>query len=173
MINDKYSLNQPEENAVEKKRSKEEAQQELIEKFGMRKTSDFQLALQQGKIELAEEWLNYVVENKEIFPQYAVTWDSWLSDRQKDLETYKQLKSDGSLEKMEHRTKEEAQAELQKKFGFFDSKGFKSALKQGNVSKAEEWLNYIVENKLSFPQYLATWDSWLSDRQRELAEAKK
>ena len=106
MINDKYSLNQPEENAVEKKRSKEEAQQELIEKFGMRKTSDFQLALQQGKIELAEEWLNYVVENKEIFPQYAVTWDSWLSDRQKDLETYKQLKSDGSLEKMEHRTKE-------------------------------------------------------------------
>lgn len=40
---------------METKRTKEEAQQELIEKFGLRKTSDFQLALQQGKIELAEE----------------------------------------------------------------------------------------------------------------------
>jgi len=161
------------EGKMETKRTKEEAQQELIEKFGLRKTSDFQLALQQGKIELAEEWLDYIVENKESFPQYASTWDSWLNDRQKDVELYKKLKDDGSLEKMEHRTKEEAQAELKEKFGFVDTKGFRNAIQQGNVAKAEEWLNYIVENKMRFPQYLATWDSWLNDRQRELAEAKK
>ncbi|MDD3285776.1 MAG: hypothetical protein PHG95_04075 [Patescibacteria group bacterium] len=169
---DSFINPQKSEESMETKRTKEEAQQELIEKFGLRKTSDFQLALQQGKIELAEEWLNYIVENKESFPQYASTWDSWLSDRQKDIELYKNLKNDGSLEKMEHRTKEEAQAELKEKFGFADTKGFRNAL-QNDVQTAEEWLNYIVENKMSFPQYLATWDNWLSDRQRELAEAKK
>lgn len=160
------------EGKMETKRTKEDAQQELIEKFGLRKTSDFQLALQQGKIELAEEWLNYIVENKESFPQYASTWGSWLNDRQQDIELYKGLKDDGSLEKMEHRTKEEAQAELKEKFGFADTKGFRNTL-QNDVPAAEKWLNYIVENKMSFPQYLATWDNWLSDRQRELAEAKK
>lgn len=34
---------------MEIKRTKEEAQQELIKKFGLKKTSDFQIALQQGK----------------------------------------------------------------------------------------------------------------------------
>lgn len=177
MINEKSFLNQKkQEGKMETNRTKEEARQELIEKFekfGLKKTSDFQLTLQQGKIELAEEWLNYVVENKESFPQYAATWDSWLNDRQKDIELYKQLKSDGSLEKLEPRTKEKAQAELQKKFGFSDTRGFRNALKQGNVLKAEKWLNHIVDNKLKFPQYLATWDRWLSDRRKELAEAKK
>jgi len=70
---------------METQRTKDDAQQELIEKFGLRKTLDFQLALQQGKIELAEEWLSYIVENKESFPQYLATWDNWLSDRQKEL----------------------------------------------------------------------------------------
>ncbi len=169
---DSFANQQKSEESMETKRTKEEAQQELIEKFGLRKTSDFQLALQQGKIELAEEWLNYIVENKESFPQYASTWDSWLKDRQKDIELYNNLKNDGSLEKMEHRSKEEAQAELREKFGFTDTKGFRNAL-QNDVQTAEKWLNYIVENKMSFPQYLATWDNWLNDRQRELAEAKK
>ena len=167
-----FTNQQKPEETMETKRTKEEAQQELIEKFGLRKTSDFQLALQQGKIELAEEWLGYVVENKESFPQYASTWDSWLSDRQADIELYKSLKGNDSLETMEHRTKEEAQAELKEKFGFCDTKGFRTAL-QNDFQTAEKWLDYIVENKMSFPQYLATWDNWLSDRQRELAEAKK
>lgn len=157
---------------METKRTKEEAQQGLLERFGLRKTSDFQSALQQGRIELAEEWLNYIVENKESFPQYASTWDRWLSDRQKDIELYKSLKGDGSLEKMEHRTKEEAQAELKEKFGFADTKGFRNAL-QNDIQTAEKWLDYIVENKMSFPQYLATWDNWLDNRRRELAEVKK
>ena len=167
-----FTNQQNPEGKMETHRTKEEAQQELLEKFGLRKTSDFQLALQQGKIELAEEWLNYIVENKNQFPQYEATWDSWLGDRQKDIELYKSLKNDGSLEKMEHRSKEEAQAELREKFGFADTQGFRNALEQGEAIKAEEWLNYIAENKLSFPQYLTSWDRWLSDRQKELAEAK-
>ncbi len=170
--NENSFINQQKPEGKMEHRTKEEAQQELIEKFGLRKTLDFQLALQQGKVELAEEWLNYIVENKENFPQYTSTWDSWLSDRQKDIKLYETLKNDGSLEKMEHRTKEEAQAELKEKFGFADTKGFRNALKN-DIQNAEEWLNYIVKNKLSFPQYLATWDNWLNDRQKEFAEAKK
>lgn len=170
--NENSFANQQPKEKMETIRTKEEAQQELIEKFEMRKTSDFLLALQRGKIESAEEWLNYIVENKENFPQYEATWESWLSDRQTDIKTYRELAQDGSLEKMEHRTKEEAQAELKEKFGFADTKGFRSALKN-DLDNAEDWLNYIVENKLSFPQYLATWDNWLNDRQAELLEAKK
>jgi len=158
---------------MEQKRTKGEAQNELIEKFGLRKTSDFQSALQQGKIELAQEWLNYIVENKESFPQYADTWDSWLKDRQNEIALYADFKNEGTLEKVTARSKEDAQAELREKFGFADTKGFRKALQEANVSKAEEWLNHIVENKLSFPQYLSTWDSWLADRQRELADVKK
>ena len=45
--------------------------------------------------------------------------------------------------------------------------------KDPKVARAEDWLNYIVDNRLRFPQYQATWDSWLSDRQQELAEVKK
>ncbi|MFA5421155.1 MAG: hypothetical protein WC280_04015 [Patescibacteria group bacterium] len=173
MISDNFFSNQQrKENKMEKARTKLKAQQELVEKFGLKKTSDFQLALQQGKIELAEKWLGYIIENKESFPQYESTWNFWLSDRQKEIELYKQLKVDGSLEKMDHRTKEEAQAELREKFGFADTKGFRDTLKS-DIPKAEKWLEYIVENKLSFPQYLATWDRWLSDRQLELAEARK
>jgi len=139
----------------------------------LRKTSDFQLALQKGKIELAKEWLNYIVENKENFPQYEVIWDSWLTDRQKEIELYQQLKNLGLLQEMKHRTKEEAQDELERKFGFRDTKGFRFAIEQGDINTAKNWLNYIVENKLKFPQYLATWESWLSDRKQELTESEK
>jgi len=171
MIDENSFLNkQKSEVEVGKERTKQDAQQELFEKFEMKKTSDFQSALQQGKIELAEEWLNYIIDNREGFSQYN---DSWFSDRQKDIDVYKDLKESGVLEKMEHRTKGAAQAELLEKFGFADTKGFRNILKDGDIAKAEEWLDYIVENKLSFPQYLATWDDWLSDRQQELADAKE
>ncbi len=136
---------------METKRTKEEAQLELNEKFGLKKTSDFQLALQEGKIELAKNWLNYIAENKENFPQYLANWENWLNDRKKEL----------------------AQQELFEEFGLRKTSDFQSALQQGEIELAKNWLNYIIENKSSFPQYLATWDSWLNDRQRELAEAKK
>lgn len=92
MIEEKTFLNQQNQKQEKKQnRTKEEAQQELIEKFGLRKTSDFQLALQQGKIELAEAWLDYIVGNKENFPQYKATWDSWLEDRRRELLDAKNL----------------------------------------------------------------------------------
>lgn len=143
MINENSFLNKEQEEKMEKKRTKEEAQVELQKKFELRKTSDFQLALQNGKIELAQEWLNYIAKNKESFPQYLANWDSWYSDRQKDIKLYQRLKKNGSLEKMEHRTKEEAQAELQEKFGFRDTKGFRVALKQGDINTAKNGLNYL------------------------------
>ncbi|PIZ98448.1 MAG: hypothetical protein COX77_04445 [Candidatus Komeilibacteria bacterium CG_4_10_14_0_2_um_filter_37_10] len=174
MINDNSFLDQQKtENKVEIKRTKEEAQQELMEKFGLKQTWDFQLALQQGKIELAGQWLKHIVENKENFPQYEATWDSWLSDRQRDLELYQQLKNDGTLAKMEHRPLRVTFEELQDKFGFVDTKGFRNALELGKISQAEEWLNYVIENKIHFPHYLPNWDRWLGDRQQELKDAKK
>ena len=68
-------------------------------------------------------------------------------------------------------TIEEAQAELIVKFGFADTKGFRKEL-QNNIQNAEAWLNYIIANKLSFPQYLSTWKNWLNDRQQELSATK-
>lgn len=162
-----------EEKQVEKpKRTKEEAQDELMEKFGMRKTSDFQAALRRGEIEKVEECLAYIVENLDAFPQYKDTFNSWYSDRKAEINMYRGLKDSGDLEKMPQRSKEEAQAELITMFGYGDTRGFRNDLAGGNIENAENWLNHIINNKLSFPQYLATWDNWLADRQRELQEAK-
>ena len=173
MINENQFINQPTpEKKMDEKRTKEDAQRELMERFGLKKTSDFQLALQQGKIELAKEWLNYIIANQAAFPQYAETWDSWLNDRQREITLYGQMKEEGSLEKNALRTKEEARADLLEKFGFADTKGFRETLLT-NLPMAEKWLEHIVANKMSFPQYLASWDRWLSDRQTELSKAKK
>jgi len=158
---------------MERQMTKDEAQQELVAKFGLKQTWDFQLALQQGKIELAEQWLNHIVAHKASFPQYETAWDSWLSDRQRDLALYKQMKSDGTLAQTEHRPLRLTFEELQARFGFTDTKGFRNALKQGDVSKAKEWLDYVAENKIHFPQYLANWDRWFDDRQQELAVAQQ
>jgi hypothetical protein len=79
------------EGEVGQPRTKEEAQQELEARFGMRKTADFQTALQRGEIEKAEAWLQYIIDNRDAFPQYKDTWASWLSDRQRDIVTFKDL----------------------------------------------------------------------------------
>ncbi len=71
------------------------------------------------------------------------------------------------------RTKAEAQAELIEMFGISDVKGFWQMLSRGEVDLAEKWLNHIKDNKLNFPQYLDTWDGWLADRERELAQVKE
>ena len=160
------------EAGVEKvKRTKEEAQNELMEKFGMRKTSDFQIALRKGEIEKVEECLAYIVENLEAFPQYQETFTSWYADRKSEIDMYRGLKDSGDLEKLSERSKEEAQAELKTMFGYGDTRGFRNDLANGNIDNAKNWLNHITSNKLSFPQYLATWDNWLADRERELEEA--
>ncbi len=152
--------------------TKETAREKLFEKFKMKDTSNFRSALQAGEIEKATEWLNYIIDNKDDFPQYQADWDNWLKDRQKEIEIYQELKDNGTLEKIKPRTKEEAQLELIKMFNFGDTTGFRSALAKGEVELAEKWLDHIITNKDNFPQYQANWDNWLRDRQRELARAK-
>jgi phosphotransacetylase len=157
--------------------SKERAQLDLELKFGMRKTSDFQAALQKGEIEKAEKWLQYIIDHKDQFPQYQATWESWLSDRKAELSTFKALwekrKSGARWEKITPRTKEVAQTELFEKFGMRKTSDFQAALTKGEIEKAKAWLQYIVDNKDQFPQYQTTWDSWLADRKREIREAEE
>ena len=150
-------------------RTKEEAQQELREKFGMPKTSDFQAILKSGQIEKAEEWLQYIVDHKENFPQYHDTWDSWLSDRRREIT---EVKADPGQEVIPTRSKEEAKKDLQDQFGFDDTNGFRASLAKGAFAQAERWLNYIEASPSDFPQYLATRSSWLRDRKKELEQAK-
>lgn len=143
--------------------SKKSAQNELREIFDAKDTSSFRKLLADGRVGMAKDWLQYIIDNRKHFPQYDETWNDWLKDRLFEIE---EIPVAG-----ETRTKEEAQKELMDKFGFCDTKGFRTALKT-DVMKAGNWLKHIIENKKFFPQYLATWDSWLVDRQRELVQAK-
>ena len=56
--------------SAEVKYTKETAQQELQEKFGIIDTSAFRDAIQHGDIETAKQWLQYIINNQEHFPQY-------------------------------------------------------------------------------------------------------
>jgi hypothetical protein len=67
-------------------------------------------------------------------------------------------------------TKETAQAELMEMFHFKDTDGFRKALKQHKIGIASAWLEYIINHKERFPQYHATWTTWVSDRKREIQE---
>lgn len=62
---------------------KDRGRELLFEKFDMEKTADFRQALADHKIKQAEEWLRYINENKEQFPQY---YGDWFADRQRELE---------------------------------------------------------------------------------------
>lgn len=105
-------------------RSKEEAQQELVEKFGMRKTSDFQAALRRGEIEKAGKWFDHIDQNRGNFPQYD---SSWLADRRDELSFYSECAGIGEsperdqfvrdLEKNHPRNKREAQMLVELLFG--------------------------------------------------------
>ncbi len=149
-------------------RTKETAQAELIEKFGMRKTSDFQEALLAGDTEKAEKWLQYIIEHKEDFPQYNETWEDWVNDRKNELADPESIKRWQEAEERKKKTQEELFA----KFNMRKTSDFIGALKRGEIEKAEEWLQYIIEHKDAFTQYHATWDQWLDDRRRELSETK-
>ncbi|NTU99052.1 hypothetical protein HGA64_03545 [Candidatus Falkowbacteria bacterium] len=157
------------EREVLQMRTKEEAQQELREKFGMPKTSDFQAALRNGQVEKAEEWLQYIIDHKDRFPQYHANWDGWVSDRRREIA---EAKTNPGQEAIPTRSKEEAKKDLLDQFGFDDSGGFRTCLANGDVERAEKWLSYIEANPNDFPQYLATWSSWLRDRKKELERAK-
>jgi len=154
------------------KRLAEAGRIELGENFGLRSTSDFQFSLGDDKIDLAEAWLDYIVANQDDFPQYGANWESWLKDRRTDVVVYKELKARGSLDKIIPRTKAEAREELTELFGFNNTKDFHRTLSQGNINQAEKWLNYIIANKFSFPQYIATWDDWRREQEDKLLDAK-
>jgi len=44
----------------------------------MRKTADFRQTLEKGKVKEAKEWLQYILDNRDQFPQYN---DNWFEDR--------------------------------------------------------------------------------------------
>jgi hypothetical protein len=66
-----------------------EKQRELYVLFGIARSSDFKEALRQGKIKLAESWLQYIIDNKEKYTVQGGTWDGWILDRQRDIELAK------------------------------------------------------------------------------------
>lgn len=149
-------------------RSKEEARDDLWERFGMAKTADFQAALIDGRIAEAEEWLDYIVKHKKDFPQYRQTWESWLVDRKREIEVAKS----GRVFEKPTRTKEKAKRELLKRFGFDDTAGFRACLARGDLELATRWLEFIEADPGGFPQYLLTRDFWLADRKSELEKAR-
>lgn len=125
-------------------RMKLAGQAELHEKFGMRDTAAFRKAVEEGKTEDALACLKHIEANRERFPQYD---DNWLKDRYQEI----------------------GQAELHKKFGMKKTVDFRTALQEGKIDDAEEWLQYIEDNPEKFPQYT---ESWFADRRRELSEAQ-
>ena len=133
---------------IENTPTKETARQELKEKFGIEDTSAFRVALQSGDIDKCEKWLQYIINNKEQFPQYQSTWDNWLKDRKQEI----------------------SQQKLFEKYGMRKTADFRQTLEKGKVKKAKEWLQYILDNRDQFPQYN---DNWFEDRQRELEQAQK
>ncbi|MCU0680342.1 MAG: TIGR02269 family lipoprotein [Planctomycetes bacterium] len=71
-------------------RSKEQAQEELIQMFNIKDTNAFKMVLKEAgqgktdKIQLAVRWLKHIEKNLAIFPQYAgLTY--WFEERRKDI----------------------------------------------------------------------------------------
>lgn len=152
--------------------TKEGAQNELFEKFRLRKTSDFQLALKDN-IESVEMVINYIEEKKNEdqnnFPQYD---SRWLKIRRDEIALFEKLRSTGDLEKIELRSKEEQEKELKNIFGFANTEGFLNILKS-DIAKGKEFVAYITANKFRFTKYLATFDEWTAYCQEKIAEAEQ
>ena len=129
-------------------RTKEQAQQELMEKFGMRDTADFRRTLEAGDVDKAREWLQYIIDNQDRFPQYQETWGNWLADRQQEI----------------------SQQELVEQFGMRKTADFRKALEEGRIAEAKAWLEHITASRDKFSQYN---DAWFADRQAELERAER
>jgi hypothetical protein len=63
-------------------RTREEAQQQLFKKFGIRDTAGFQAALRRGLVTKMEAALNYIIDNSVYFYHYDFFW---LRDRRAEL----------------------------------------------------------------------------------------
>jgi len=164
-IEDFKKLNQTDIDSIPDPSRSHEAVMQDFEKFNMQKTKDFKDILGEKDFEKAKDWLMFIENNRTHFSQYN---DSWFRDRRKEIEVAEQ-----NPDKVWNpsQTKKEAQKFLNDKFGITTTGDFIMEL-QSDLTKAEEWLNYIIDNSNDFPQYHATWDSWIQDRKKELKEAK-
>jgi hypothetical protein len=129
-------------------------------------TTDFRVNLTEGNFAKCQAWVEKVEANRKDFPQYD---DSWLADRHREIISYRQLAREGKLESVPRRTKEEAQLELIRRFGFADTDGFRKEIAKGNRALAREWYEYIIDNIEHFPQYYMN-QRWQDDRKRELGQ---
>jgi hypothetical protein len=66
-------------------RPQEDAEAELLEKFGLANAIDFHLAIEKGDLDVAQEWLLYIVANKWRFVHLLSRWDNWLMSRWHEL----------------------------------------------------------------------------------------
>ena len=66
-------------------------QKELFQLFGIKDTYDFKMALIQGKIEQAENWLKYIESNPYRYLHYFAIWDNWLKECKTRLNNAKSL----------------------------------------------------------------------------------
>jgi hypothetical protein len=148
---------------------KAEAQKLLFEKFGIRDTTDFRILLNLREFEKAAEVVEFVENNPDRFPQYG---QKWLHDRRSEIRVARARREGRADEIVPKREYVEAAMELGKLFGFADTDGFREALARGDIERAEKWLRHIKSDPGNFPQYIATWDDWLADRERELRKAK-
>ncbi|OGG87641.1 hypothetical protein A3B87_02340 [Candidatus Kuenenbacteria bacterium RIFCSPHIGHO2_02_FULL_39_13] len=124
----------------EKLLTKEEQEKELEELFDVRNTAQFRVA----SLEVKEAWLKHIVGNKERYTKYHETWEDWLKDRGQEI--------------------------LSGKFDMQKTANFRQALADHKIKQAEEWLEYIEDNKDLFPQYN---ESWFQDRYSELKQVQE
>jgi hypothetical protein len=52
-----------------------------VKKFSISRTRDFDEAIKMGETQRAEGWLNFVAQNRALFPEYDDIWDFWYQDR--------------------------------------------------------------------------------------------
>jgi len=57
--------------------------------------------------------------------------------------------------------------------GLSTLRDFENALLKGNIDSAENWLQYIVDNRTAFHLLSSGWDSWVRARELEIIKAKK
>ena len=70
---------------MEVARTKEEAIKDLEKRFLFYDTAGFQKMLRMGLLERAKSWLDYILANKPLFPQYHMVWNIWKNSRLNEL----------------------------------------------------------------------------------------
>lgn len=55
--------------------------QKMKEEFGIILTRDFQEAVKRGELDKARAWINFISDNRHLFPEYEEIWEFWYPDR--------------------------------------------------------------------------------------------